>query len=146
MDEIGRLRDWVKTYPGMPPVISVDYADAAPDTGSIESKGLREISRTEDVLGNVTVTRRIDFSLSFTFPKTGGEDQTALRNAEWLLDFQNWADLQSARGLVPAFGNRGKTIIRASGGSVKDSPDLGLGTYTVQLSVWHQIQYDAAIS
>lgn len=138
MSAIEKIRKWVKTYPGMGKVMDlfVDYYSMQLDGSSIAPSGLTEISRREDVLGNLTVENQYNFKLSFVFPKAPGDDDGATENADWLLDFQQWVQEQSIRQLVPVFGDDPrKETAKAQNGTNEYATIEGSGLYTVLLSV-----------
>ena len=107
MTDLECLIEWLKTYDGYDILGScqVDYTDQIPNQGFVFPQGLVEVERREDILGNVTLTDRYNFGLYFTFEKALQDDTAARANASWVMDFQRWVQEQSARGLVPNFGN-----------------------------------------
>ena len=138
MSDLEKIRDWLKDYPGTLPVqgLKVDYFSSHPDDGSIDPSGLIEVSRTADIMGNVTVENQLNFALYFTLLKSPADDQGATENADLLLDLQKWIQEQSLRHLVPVFGDDpdGETI-KAQNGALHLTDEEGIGIYTVQLSV-----------
>lgn len=70
MTALEKVRDWIATYPGYSSLdgLSVDYTDAKPDNGGLMPGGLTEISRAEDILGNIVVTNQYSFTLYFLLP------------------------------------------------------------------------------
>lgn len=138
MSAIEKIRKWVKTYPGVGKVMDlfVDYYSMQLDGSSIAPSGLTEVSRREDVLGNLTVENQYNFKLSFVFPKAPGDDDGATENADWLLDFQQWVQEQSILRLVPVFGDDPKKeTVKAQNGTNEYATIEGSGLYTVLLSV-----------
>ncbi|MCL2085047.1 MAG: hypothetical protein FWH06_07310 [Oscillospiraceae bacterium] len=132
-----RLIEWLKGCPGMPGVITADGSEPRADTASLRPKGVAALSRAEDVTGGVTETLRADFILELTFAKHGGD--AALRNAEWLIGFQDWVRAESEGGRAPRLGTLGATVFTALGGSASAAPpDRGLCAYTVRLSARYQ--------
>lgn len=138
MSDLEKLRNWIKTYPkhNLIGAFSVDLIDQVPFEGSIAPAGLVEISRHEDILGNVTVENQYNFGLYYSFRKTPDDDADATQNAEWLMDFQKWIQEQSVRHLVPAFGDvPKKEKVSAQNGSIYDATEDGTAIYLVHLSV-----------
>ena len=138
MSDLERIRQWVSTYPGIDRVsgIKVDYLSHNPDNSSIDPSGVVEVSRKEDILGNVTVENQYNFALYFVFPKDPGDDQGATDNAEWLMDFQRWVQEQSIRKLVPTFGDEpAQETVKAQNGALYAADEEGSAIYTVQLSI-----------
>lgn len=137
MTNLERIRKWVSTYPGISRIrdMKVDYFSQNPDNGSIDPSGLVEVSRTEDILGNVTVEDQFNFALYFVFLKDPGDDAGATENADWLMDFQRWVQEQSIRRLIPTFGDDpARETARAQNGALYAADEEGTAIYTVQLS------------
>lgn len=103
MSDLEKIRKWVATYPGASRMrdMKVDYFSPNPDNGSIDPSGLLEVSRTEDILGNVTVENQYNFALYFVFLKSPDDDRGATDNAAWLMDFQRWVQEQSTQKQIP---------------------------------------------
>lgn len=138
MSVIERIRAWIETFPDHKKLdgFQVDYTDAIPNNGGIFPSGLVEISRTEDILGNVTVRNQYNFGLYYVFPKAPGDNEGATINADWVMDFQKWVQEQSIRRLAPTFGDEPETErIQAQNGVLYDAEEEGTATYMVQLSV-----------
>ena len=137
MSDLERIRQWVSTYPGIDRVsgIKVDYLSHNPDNSSIDPSGVVEVSRKEDILGNVTVENQYNFALYFVFPKDPGDDQGATDNAEWLMDFQRWVQEQSSQRQTPIFGDEPQNeSARAQNGALYAADEEGTAIYLVQLS------------
>ncbi len=133
MTDLEKIRQWVLTYPqwGADGVLYVDYTDAVPGNGGLYPVGMEELSRREDVLGNVTVQCRYRFNLYRVI--TGQADNR--ENAEWLMAFQQWVQQQCAAGLAPQFGDEpGKERLRAEKGKLSEASQTGTGTYVVTLT------------
>ena len=123
-----QIKQWLQSFPGWEGTVCVDYVDAKPGNTGLYPKGLKEIFRREDVLGNLTVHYRYDFLLRRNAAR--GEE-----NAQWLMEFQNWVMEQSRLGLAPQFGDDPKTErIRASEGQLQSHAQAGSSMYTVRLS------------
>ena len=138
MNDLEKVRNWLATYNGKIPVqeLRVDYFTPNPDNGSIDPSGLVEISRSEDILGNVTVENQYNFALYFVLLKSSGDDDSAADNASMLMDFQDWVQEQSIRRLVPVFGDEPrKETVKAQNGALYAADEEGTAIYTVQLSV-----------
>ncbi len=142
MTALEKIKEFVKSYPGADILrdFKVDFTDQIPGLetgeGSIFPSGLVEISRRSDILGNVTVTNQYNFGLYYVLLKAPGDDTGATVNADWLMDFQEWVQEQSARGLAPAFGDIPRQEkITAQNGVLYEATGEGVATYLVQLSV-----------
>lgn len=138
MTDLEKVRGWLATYPGTDRLqsLKVDYYDAVPDNGSIAPSGLVEISRTEDILGNVTVENQYNFGLYYTLAKAPADDSGSTENADWIMGLQNWVQDQSIRNLAPTFGDEPrKETVKAQNGGIIAADKEGTATYMVQLSV-----------
>ena len=99
MTDLEKLRQWLLTFPKWEDTLQVEYTEAEPGSAGLFPLGLEEVSRREDVLGNVQVACRYRFSL---YRRTTRQQET---NAQWLLEFQNWVQQQSVDGKTPRFGD-----------------------------------------
>lgn len=145
MSALEKIRNWIATYPGYDILGSfqVDYTDQVPSNGGIFPSGLVEISRSEDIIGNVTVQNQYNFGLYYVFPKDPGDDAGAQINAAWIMDFQLWVQEQSVRRLAPTFGDDPRTErIQAQNGVLYGADEEGTATYMVQLSVNFTKKYE----
>ena len=123
-----RVCSWLQTFPLWEGTLQVDYADEIPGSTGLYPRGLTELSRREDVLGNVAVRCRCGFLLRRC--ACPGED-----NARWLMEFQTWVADQNRLGLAPQFGDDPKQErIRAFDGRIYDRAQAGSGRYTVILT------------
>lgn len=138
MTDLERVRQWLGEYPGAAAVLDfkVDYFDEAPTSNSIAPSGLVEVSRKEDILGNVTVENQYNFALYFAMFKAPRDDDGAKLNADLLLDLQMWVQEQSIRRLVPVFGDEpNRETIKAQNGAIIEASPEGVAVYMVQLSI-----------
>lgn len=137
MTALEKMRGFIESYPSFN-ILSqfrVDFTDQIPGNGGIFPSGLVEISRKEDVLGDVTITNQYNFGLYYVFAKVPGDDTGATINADWLMDFQEWVQEQSATGQAPVFGDVPKQErIMAQNGALYDADDEGAATYMAQIS------------
>lgn len=138
MTHLETIRNWIMTYPEIDKILGlgVDYYSEKKQQSSLSPAGLQEISRKEDILGNVTVENQYNFSIIFAFNKSPDDDAGATENAEFLLGFQQWVQDQSIRRLVPTFGDDPKSeTIKAQNGELTYDDLDGTGYYTVLLSI-----------
>lgn len=145
MSDLEKIREWLKSYPGTLPVqaLKVDYFSSHPDDGSIDPSGLIEVSRSADIMGNITIENQLNFALYFTLLKSPGDDQGATDNADLLLDLQKWLQEQSLRRLAPIFGDDpDREVIMAQNGALHLTDEEGIGIYTVQLSINYIKHYE----
>lgn len=137
MTALDKIQDWIKTFPQYDALsaFSVDYTGAEPSNGGLMPSGLVEISRATDIFGNVTVTNQYNFTLYFVFLKSPGDDAGAEENAQWLMDFQDWVQMQSVTGTAPTFGdNKRQETMKAQNGMLAEADNEGTAVYTVNLS------------
>lgn len=145
MSDLDKIKAWISTFPGYDILnhFGVDYTDKIPSNGGIFPSGLAVISRTEDILGNVTVQNQYNFGLYYVFAKDPGDDVSALINADWLMDFQMWVQEQSVRRLAPTFGDEPRSEkIQAQNGVLYAADEEGTATYMVQLSATFKKIYE----
>lgn len=138
MNALEKIRYWLDQYPQIERLqgLKVDYYSEQPDNSSIAPSGLVEVSRKEDILGNVKVDNQYNFVLYFVLPKAPGDDDGATENADWLLEFQEWVQEQSICHLAPVFGDDPQSErIKAQNGANEYADKDGTGIYTVHLSV-----------
>lgn len=138
MTALEKITDFVRSYPGADILreFQIDYTDQIPNNGGLFPSGLVEVSRKTDLFGNVTVTNQYNFGLYYVFEKAPGDGEGAAVNADWVMDFQEWVQKQSALGMAPVFGDMPRQErITAQNGVLYDAGTDGLGTYMVQLSV-----------
>ena len=120
----------------------VDFTDKVPFNAGAFPDGLVEISRTRDIVGNVTCVNQLNFAIYAVFPKPVADDTTGAENADWVADFQAWVQEQSARGLAPTFGDVARAeSIRAQNGMLYSADEEETALYMVQLSVTYTKKY-----
>lgn len=137
MTALEKMREWLKTYPGYDILhgFQVDYTDQIPANGGIFPSGLVEVERRRDIVGNVSVTNQYNFGLYYVFEKAKGDDLGATINADWVMDFQEWVQEQSATRRAPAFGDEPAMEQISAQNGVMYADNEGTATYMVQLSV-----------
>lgn len=138
MSAITKIRKWLQTFPGNDRLesLQVDYVSAEPGSGSIAPSGLIEISRIEDILGNITVENQYNFGLYYVFAKSTDDDEGSTQNADWMMDLQEWVQEQSITGAAPKFGDEpAAERIKAQNGSIYGANEEGTAIYMVQLSI-----------
>ena len=136
MKELEKLRQWLLTFPGLGRELTVDYLGAGPGSTGLFPAGLEETSRREDLLGNVQVACRYQFTLYRRMAP--GQD-----SAQWFLDFQNWVQQQSVAGLAPRFGDvPDEEWLLAQKGKSKELSASGIGTCAVTLTAEFIRNYD----
>lgn len=126
MTDLEKLRQWLLTFPKWEDSLQVEYTEAEPGSAGLFPLGLEEISRREDVLGNVQVACRYRFSL---YRRTTRQQEV---NAQWLLEFQNWVQQQSTAGLTPQFGDvPSQERMQAQKGALKERSQTGMYVVTL---------------
>lgn len=143
MSDLERIREWIKSFPGMPEDMAIDYTHNNPINAGLFPQGRMEVARTTDIGGNKTVTNQYNFSLMPVFIRNLGEDTQATENAEWVMDFQQWIQEQSIIGAAPTFGNIAidREIIRAQNGMLYSDRDSGVSAYTAVLTLQFKNYY-----
>ena len=143
MNALETVRKWIKTFPqhDILSAFRVDYIDQIPANGALFPSGMTEVSRTPDVTGKVLVTNQYNFGIYYVFERAPGDDEGSLMNADWVMDFQEWVQEQSATGKGPKFGNK-TTAIKAQNGSLYAADGEGTATYMVQLSITFEKEYE----
>ena len=106
MSALKKIREWLATFPGYERLqsLQVDYLAAEPNSSSIAPSGLVEVSRKENIFGEVTVVKQYNFGLYYVFAKATEDDEGSTENAEWITDLQEWVLEQSILGRAPTFG------------------------------------------
>ena len=138
MNALETVKKWLSTFPqfGVLSEFQVDYTDKIPGTGGILPDGLVEVSRKRDIVGNTTVTNQYNFGLYYVFEKAPNDDVGASKNADWIVDLQEWVQKQSVTGAAPVFGDDPREErITAQNGTLLQTDEEGTGVYVVQLSV-----------
>ncbi len=138
MNALETVKKWLSTFPqfGVLSEFQVDYTDKIPSTGGILPDGLVEVSRKRDIVGNTTVTNQYNFGLYYVFEKAPNDDVGAAKNADWIVDLQEWVQKQSVTGAAPVFGDDPREErITAQNGTLLQTDEEGTGVYVVQLSV-----------
>ena len=124
---LDKLKLWLQTFPRWEGTLQLDYAENVPGNTGLYPKGMTELSRSEDVLGN----RKIRCSYTFTLRRAAAADE---ENARWLLEFQQWVAEQERLGLAPKFGDEPRSErLRAFDGRLENHTQTGCALYTVQL-------------
>ena len=137
MTDLEKIRNWLLTCPETERLQSfrVDYLTRDPESGSIRLSGLTELSRTEDLLGNVKVENQISFGLYYVLNKSAEDDAGTQDNAQWVLSLQQWVQQQSIQHLAPIFGDEPqKERMTAQNGALYAENENGTATYLVQLT------------
>lgn len=137
MTALEKTREWIARYPDFDilSTFRVDYTDQIPSNGGIFPSGLVEVSRTEDIQGNVEVENQYNFGLYYVFLKSPGDDVGAAVNADWVMGFQEWVQEQSIRGKAPVFGDDPqREQAKAQNGALYAADEEGTATYMVHLS------------
>lgn len=105
MNALETVRKWLEAFPqsGVLSGFQVDYTDKIPGTGGIMPDGLVEVRRSRDIVGDTTITNRYNFGLYCVLEKAPNDDVGAAKNADWIVDLQEWVQEQSATGAAPGF-------------------------------------------
>ena len=101
MTDLEKLYHWLRQYPDWGGFLQIDRLEDNSDGIGIFPRGLEEISRQEDVQGNLRIACRYRFELIRRVHHMADSRE----NTQWLLDFQNWVQQQSVAGEAPCFGD-----------------------------------------
>ena len=132
------FRDWLSTCPHITAPVSLEYLEAVPGATALFSAGNREVSRCNDVAGNVWVTCRSSFSLLRRVPRLAD----GAGYAQWLLDLQAWIQHKCIRGETPQVGALVVCVQAQNGHLQRDTAD-SMGVYKVALDVEYVKMYPA---
>lgn len=146
MSDLDKLKGWIQTYPGYDQLgeMQVDYTDRLPGCFGVFPAGLVEISRKENLFGEVTVQNQYNFALYLVLPKAPGDDVGAQINADWVMDFQHWVQAQSVTHKAPTFGNVDTfcETMSAQNGALYDADEEGLAMYMISLQATFKMHYE----
>ena len=139
MTELKQLLSWLKTYPGWAEeIIHTDYMDGTAGCVAIYPKGVEILSSQEDLLGNAAVKYRCRYILR---RQVAGPESNE-KNAQWMMDFQQWVQQQNEMGLTPRFGDvHIAESIQAEKGALKERSGNGLAVYEVTLTAQYVRTY-----
>ena len=132
MTALLQMREFLLTYPQWEQggLLYIDYTDGVPGGAGLFPTGREELARRQDVLGNVAVDCRLNFILY----RVCASPEDNEKNAQWLMDFQQWIERQSVLGLAPRFGDVPiRERLRAERGKY-NRPHGESGIYGVQLT------------
>lgn len=121
------VKDWIAQFAWWEGQTTVDYVDSAAPGAGLFPKGYREIQRTMDILGNVTVKYRFDFTVKRVVASQGDKTAPAL----WALDLHTWVRSQEILGKAPQLGEN--THWRVEKGRLEKNTQAGTSVYTVDL-------------
>ena len=114
-----KLQTWLSRYPGW---------EAYPANVCMLPKGMEEISRQTDVLGNTQTGCRYYVTLFWELPTLGSTEEDTHR----LLKFIQWVQQESATGHAPCLGDvPARERLRTEKGGL--TPGAQNVTYTVTL-------------
>ena len=134
------LRNWLSACPYIASPVTLEYLEATPGAVALFAEDARELSRRQDVVGNVWVTCRSRFSLLRRVPRcSDGEGCT-----QWLLDLHSWLQEKSVRGETPQLGTYiNRVRITAQESRLQEDTADGMGIYKVSLDVEYVKIYPA---
>ncbi|WP_304598245.1 hypothetical protein [Adlercreutzia caecimuris] len=143
-DALEKMREFVRGYPGADVLseLDIDWTDAVPGCAGLFPAGLVEVSRKRYIAGGCDVVCQYNFAIYARLAKPPGSDGEAAFNASWVMDFQEWVQAQSARGLAPAFGDDPRSErVQAGGGALYSAADEGSALYMIQISAQFTKRY-----
>lgn len=129
MGVLERITGWLQTFPLWEGELAIDSLKPVPGSVGIFPRGVEELSRREDVLGNVRASNRLELML---YRVSDGDGKQA---AAWLLALQEWVNGQSAAGLAPQLGDvPGEEKLFARQGRLSAPAQTGTGRYAVKIT------------
>lgn len=137
MSRIEQVREFVAKCPFLDDLtdgIHINWLDTnAADYGIIPT-GESVISRDEDILGNVVITKQYNYGLvanRFTI-----DDVIRLENSGFLEDFTDWIDEQSQKRTFPFLGDvpEEESVTAQNGMLFQKSPNGQTGQYQIQVN------------
>lgn len=151
MTDLEKMREWIRTFVdsagnGVPDNFFVDFTNEIPQNAGLFPTGTMEISRRADIAGNITVTNQYNFGLYAVFEKPADHEIESTRNAQWVMDFQQWVQDQSIMDLTPKFGNTAEwqESIKAQNGMFYGEKEEGAtGIYMITIAVQFKKYYPA---
>jgi len=125
MEILEKVISWLQTCQVLPKgEVFVDHLPAEPGSCGLFQKGLQEVKRTEDLVGNVKVHCRYRFVLRCM----------VLEDSAWLPAFQDWVQQQSALRLTPVLGDvPGEEQVQALDGKLTERSQPGTRVCEVAL-------------
>lgn len=127
---VNHLRNWLSNCPYITAPVTLEYLEAAPGAVALFSEGTKELSRRQDVVGNVWVTYRSSFSLFRRVPRS----TDGLSYAQWLQDLQEWLRQKSIdREISMSYITRVQAD--APNGHLQEDTADGMAVYKVSLDV-----------
>lgn len=134
---LGVMREFIESFPRAETLnqLTIDYADRVPGCAGLFPGGLVEVRRATDITGGVIAENQYNFALYMVLTKSPDEDEGATLNAELQMEFQEWVQEQSARGLAPTFGDEPRTErMTAQNGTIYAADEEGTAVYVVQIT------------
>ena len=135
---INVLHNWLSDCPYISAPVTVEYLEEKPGAVALFIEDTREISRRQDVVGNVWITCRSRFSLLRRVPRLSEDGGCA----QWLLDLQGWIQKKSIRGEISQPYITHMQAAMSDGRLQEDTAD-GMGIYKVSLDVEYVKTYVA---
>ena len=138
MDVFQKVTQWLESFPlwdgGKP---RIDGIDAKPGSIGFFPKGVEEISRREDVLGNVEIRNRLTLKVCRV------SDGNSTLAAHWLLALQDWVNRKNGAGQIPRLGDLpGRAAITAQHGLLASPAQTGTGRYELIITAEYVMKID----
>lgn len=128
MTALEKMKSWLQSFPMWEDTLQIDTVSAG--CCGLFPRGVTEVSRKTDILGNVTAVNKLQFVLYRVAANLPEE------NSNWLLALQDWIQQQSACGQAPRFGDDPtREKILAEQGKLHSVPQASTGKYGVTLTV-----------
>ena len=138
--ELEKMIAWLKTCPylkGM--TLQTDRTGHKSGSLGLYGKGLKVLSKKEDISGLVTVRYRC----SFVLYRVAEDREDRLEDARWMMQVQSWVAQQSLMGNAPVFGDLpGNEQVWAQQGSLKEPAKGGTVKYAVTITAEFEKIYE----
>lgn len=150
MTDLEKMRRWIRTFvgsegSGVPDNFQVDFTNEIAQNAGLFPTGTMEVSRARTIGGSVTVTNQYNFGLYTVLNKPDDHDEISTRNAQWIMEFQQWVQDQSITRQAPTFGNiqEWAETIKAQNGAFFGDKDKDIGMYMVTITAQFKKCYPA---
>ena len=140
MEQLEKLKTWLLTYPGWEGQLQINCTCPEPGNTGLFPKGVTQLHRQEDILGNRFVRNRAEFTLYRV--ACGQADGT--KEAAYMAALEAWICRQSQLGAAPRFGDIPTTeLLRAEKAMLHKSQQTGTAVYQLQITAEYTCVYEA---
>ena len=138
MEILEKVAAWLESFPLWDgEKLTIDSIGPAPGSLGLFPMGVEEISRREDVLGNLETVNRLTLKLCRV---SNGNSALA---AHWLLALQDWVNRKNGAGQIPRLGDLpGRAAITAQHGLLASPAQTGTGRYELIITAEYVMKID----